>query len=338
MTNLTNKMKFNVVGGFVIITLVLQLCGCTKEKKVKKAKADKEHKVASDTIFDRESPYYIFIQKNHPEALKDKLFFFKEKDIDLDGSMEAVVAFSKETDAGTLAENVFVLKNDNGVIKQIVLKDIDIYSIDEVKIISLKGKRQSYICFNLFEGPYQEAFAIYELKGNKLEQICISDSFNKDYEDYDDELIKTNNSNEFDGYSQDISYYFFNLKKIYAFENDVFKFKNKYYVVEDYPNPVVSVVLQYMSIKSLDFHDDIINKRLDELSLGNSDLLSNVNWSLAYTSAIDDDEVLKIAEKSEYSTIVTVDFLDSKTDINYYLRFELKKTNEKWQITKIELL
>lgn len=354
MTNLTNKMKFNVVGGFVIITLVLQLCGCTKEKKVKKAKADKEHKVASDTIFDRESPYYIFIQNNYPKAIKDKMLFFQEKDIDLDGINEAVVALGQNTESGPHINNLFVLKNDSGTVKQVIgrfnLNDPDFFAND-VNLIALQGQQQSYIAVKYYSvSNNNTGISIFELTNNQMNVIKETNlsGFKKEYEE---KLIDDNDDNEYEGYYQRETYdYRINYYKDtnFIFENGICKEKSSQNYMDSYPDAIQDVLLQYIRLRSEPLSDNIINYRLNELCIdSNANTIKwNKNWyGIGVRSYYDirdgvDFGIFEIQEDDETANVTATNkYVDEyKVEHFYQLQFELQKTDDKWQITKVEIL
>ena len=116
-------MKNTIIVSILLFALMFQISGCKKEETYKKnnsvSKKKAKVETVSDTIFDRKNIFYPFIKKNHPEALNDKVSFFQEKDLDLDGQNEMIIAFSRDSDAGPFTQNLFVLKNDNGTIKEI---------------------------------------------------------------------------------------------------------------------------------------------------------------------------------------------------------------------------
>ena len=353
MKNLINKMKFNAIIWVAIIGLALQLSSCNKEKKVKtKSHPDKEI-IASDTIFDRESPYYIFIQKNNPKAIKGKVLFFKEKDIDLDGLNEAIVAFGENTSRGPHIKNLFVLKNDHGIVKQVIcyfnLND-SAFHADEVSLISLQGKQQSYICVNYISKLLSRGVSVFELTNNHLESICQTElSGLKD--EYIESLIDKNDDGEYDGYlrryiKDDKLRYFRDTESV--FENGIFKAKETQNFINRYPDNVQDVLLQYIRLRSLSFTDGIVNYRLDELCSDKEASLINWNKKWYYLSPRTDFQIenninvdfLDIQENDDKASVTATYNLEEEKDVKgiYQLQFELEKTADKWKITKVEIL
>ncbi|KAF2339783.1 hypothetical protein [Flavobacterium tistrianum] len=342
-------MKNTIIVYALLFVLIFQLTSCKKDnsKTQNETVKDKtESKAVFDTIFDRKNPYYAFIKKNHPKALNenDKVSFFKESDLDLDGQDEVILAFERDSDAGPFIQNLFVLKNENGIIKEIKFNsNYEKYEFDNIELISLKGKDKPYIKLETFEGPSAIGFAIYEMVDNQIKQTFLSASVGKNSYEYDDSLTDSQKNGFFDGYTQTLMYELFNVENIFSFENNTFKLKKRSCVFENYPKEVESVVTQYICLKSLGFTDKASSKRLDELCLDknvNELALNTEIWKSAYLKIITDgDDGLKIDEiEAEFGAILTVDFNDSKKNVNYQLRFKLIETNEKWQITKIELI
>lgn len=335
-------MKNTIIMSILLFVLMFQLTSCKEDSKSqnKDIKTKTETKAVFDTIFDRKNPYYAFIKKNHPKALNDEVSFFQESDLDLDGKDEVILAFERDSDAGPFIQNLFILKKEDGIIKEIK-SNFGNYTFDNIQLISLKGKDKPCIMLEIFEGPSELGFAIYEMIDNQIKQTFLSASVGLNYIEYYDSLIDSKKDGYYDKYIQDIVYSDFKLEKEYVFENELFVLKNKHYILNKYPDTERWVVMQYMSIKSLDFYDNTINKRLQQISLHNSnELLSKANWDLAFKSALQDVEALKIDEQSEFGTTITVDFTDSKKNIEYKLQFELEETSEssgKWQITNVSL-
>lgn len=348
------KMNFKSIICLLLIALALQLSSCEKEKKVKKAKTDKEQTVASDTIFDRESPYYIFIQKNNAKAIKDKVLFFQEKDIDLDGLNEAVVALGQNTDKGPHINNLFVLKNDNGVIKQIIggfnLNDPDFFA-NEVSLIALQGQQQNYICVKYYSVlNTNTGISIFEVTNNHLSVICKTrlSRFEKEYEE---KLIDENDDDEYEGYYQRETYdYRINYYKDtnFVFENGVCKENGSQNYMDSYPDAIQDVLLQYIRLRSEPFNDNIINYRLNQLCVDrNANAIKwNKNWYgvgvRSYYHIRDgvDFGIFEIREEDDTANVTATNkYLDKDNSEGFYqLQFELQKTDDKWQITKVEVV
>lgn len=263
-------MKNSITIAIILLVLMLQITGCKKDSKTqnKAIKTKTETKAVFDTIFDRKSPYYSFIQKNHPKALNDEVSFFQESDLDLDGQDEIILAFQRDSDAGPFLENFFVLKNENGIIKEIKNNfDFENYSYSDIQLISLKGKSKYYIKVETFEGPYASGFAIYEMINNEIKQFFISPSVGKNYREYDDSLVDSKKDGQFDSYIQNITYQNLTVQNTFSFENGISKLKKTDYIFEEYPQDVESLIKHYMCIRSINFSNKKLNERLQELCL-----------------------------------------------------------------------
>ncbi|KAF2339782.1 hypothetical protein [Flavobacterium tistrianum] len=348
-------MKIKSIIFFVLIALALQLNSCTKEKKTKSAKAHSEQKIASDTIFDRESPYYIFIQKNNPDLIKEKLFFFKEQDIDLDGINEAIVALGNYTEEGTKIRYLFILKNDKGTIKQVIgsfnLNDSDFFA-NEVSLIKLQNQQETCIAvkYNLVSSS-NTGVSIFELKNNHLNVIQETrlSRFEKEYEE---RLVDDDDDGEYEGYSQRVTYdgrinYYKDTN--FAFENGICIEKGSQNYMDAYPDEIQDVLLQYIRLRSEPFNDNIINYRLNELCIdANANAIKwNKNWygigvrSYYHIRDGDDFGICEIQEEDDDTAIViaTNKYLDPDKNQGFYqLQFSLQKTLDKWQITKVEVI
>lgn len=337
-------MRNNKILSVLFLVLMLQVTGCKKEEPKKKnnnvSEKVKTAPIVNDTIFDKKSPYYSFIQKNYPEALHDKVIYFKEKDLDLDGQNEAIIAFGNDSDSDSLVDNLLVLKNNQGSIKEIKANfGLEKYSFSKIQLISLKGENKCYISVEIFEDLSVTGFAIYEMIDNQIKQVFISGSVDENSKDYNDVLISSCNNGLFDGYIQNIQYYLFKIKKEFVYEKGNFKLKQKYFVMEEYPDSVFYVIMQYISLRSINFTDKISNQRLQELCLdktANPGPLKVETWNLIYRNL--NNNSVQMQDDDDYNTKATVEFSDLDKNINYQLKFELQNTNEKWQITKVEVV
>lgn len=328
----------------LLFVLMFQLTSCKEDSKSrnKDIKTKTETKAVFDTIFDRKNPYYAFIKKNHPKALNDEVSFFKEADLDLDGQDEVILAFSKDSDAGPFLENFFVLKNENGIIKEIK-NDFDFgnYSYKDIQLISLRGKSKSYIKVETFEGPYAFGFAIYEMINNQIKQVFISPSVGKNYREYDDSLVDSKKDGQFDTYIQNILHQNLTVENTFSFENGISKLKKTDYIFEGYPGDIEALINHYMCIRSINSSNNKLNQRLQLLCnyKNANELLSRETWGLIYNYSIENIEPIKINMNEEELTAEAVlDFKDSKKNIDYQLKFDLQKNGEKWQITNIEVI
>jgi len=334
-------MKKSIIFKIIMISVVLQLASCGKEqKKDQKEKIVNQEQVL-DTVFDSKNPYYLFIQKNHPQILKEnKLMSFHEKDIDLDGIKEGIVALGQfSDDSGIALEHLFILKNDQGVIKEIIC-DFEKYRsffITNISLISLQNKKQSYLLL----GGMDDGFVIFELVNNKLKEICVSP-----HSEYDGsyEFIDSNSDGKYEGYiHKEIN--IIPTENHFVFENGVAKKTNTKVEIPDYPENIKDVVYQYIGLQSLGASFckiPEVNKRIGELCIDKS--AAATKWERSawndtcamYFSDKWDGVQFDIDEKID-SAIVFVDCDDCKT-LTVGLRFELQKLGNKWQIIALDAL
>jgi hypothetical protein len=135
---------------------------------------------------------------------------------------------------------------------------------------------------------------------------------------------------------------FYKIDSKFIFKDNVFQPLIKHIEIPNYPDEIKGVLLQYISLCSLDFGEITeLNSRLKNLCI---DEISNLEWDknvwadgyrntyFKFNGQIKFD----IGEKTENATASAVFFDEVNKKHNIF--FELKKSNEKWQITKIELL
>jgi hypothetical protein len=331
-------MRYNIILGIIIISLSVLISSCKNEKEVKKEK--KSEIIASDTVFNSKNPYYIFIQKHNPEALKEnQLIYFKEEDIDLDGKKEAIIGIGKSEEDEL--DYLFLLKNDNKAVKKIY--DFDKYknSVSNVKFVSLQQKKQKYIYLELFRED-SEGFVLFELVDNNVKEILYSLPPNGKGSD---QLVDNDKDGKYDGYVQLRNYIetlYYSIEANYVFKDNKFKMSKIHVDIDpDYPSTIEEVLLQYISLRSLDFGESKEVK--DQLKLICTDENAHVikwnkeKWGEAYIKnymGSSDEPKFEMQEDSNTTTVIYMDE-DQK---EYQLKFELKKSDSKWQITKVELI
>lgn len=333
----------------MLVVLSLQLISCKKEKENGEKDKTTDVSVASDTIFSSGNPYYTFIQKNNPNVLKEnKLIYFKEEDIDLDGKKEAIVALGevdKDNILQTSVSDLFLLRNDNGIIKKLAYNfGKDTYFINEVEIIKLQGKRESCIYLGLTNSSNLEGFSLFELIDNKLKNFCYSASGSGVGED---SLVDKDHNGIYDGYVQfrsnmDVLYY--EVDAHYVFKDNVFKHAETHVEISpDYPDGIEEVLLQYISLRSLDFGESKeVNKRLKLICKDQTaDALkwNKTVWAQAYIANYlgFEKKINFDIDLQEVYEIATATFIDDHQK-EYQCQFTMEMTNYKWQIIKVELL
>ena len=343
MKNLINKMKFNAIIWVVIIGLALQLSSCAKEKKAQAKTKDKEI-IASDTVFDRKSPYYSFIQKNHPEALSHELVYFKVEDIDLDGKQEAIVALGKldkEDENNTEINQIFLLRKDNGIIESLYDFEKFCYSIYNIGLVSLQGKKEKCICLYTKNYTRASGFHLFELLNNKVINLCSRLSFSRYINNY---LVDNDKDGKYDGYEQFLTYtyaLFYDVTRSYVFKKGDFKWsKTHVEIPSEYPDTINEILLQYISLRSLNLGESKeVSERLNLICTNQN--VSNIKWNKAiwgkgyeYTYLGMEGQIEFEIQEGTYTTIATYIDEDQKA---YQCQFEVAKTADKWQITKVTI-
>lgn len=339
-------MKNKLILRILIVVLALQLISCSKEKATDKKEKTSKKLIASDTIFDSKNPYYIFIQKHSPEALKEKkLIYFKEEDIDLDGKKEVLVALGeidKEDETQTSVSDLFLLRNDNGIIKKIAYNfGKEGYFVYRVKLVYLQGKKQSCIYLGLTNGVNLKGFSLFELVNDKMKKIVYSASGTGVG---DDDLVDDNQDGKYDGYVQyrsNIDALYYDVEAHYVFEDDVFKLSETHVEIpKEYPDTIEGILLQYISLRSLNFGESKeVNQRLKLLCKdpnANSIKWNKTAWTEGYFKSYMelDGKIEFQIQDGDYASIAT--YIDENQK-QYQLKFDVEKVDDKWQITKVQL-
>ncbi|KAF2339781.1 hypothetical protein [Flavobacterium tistrianum] len=339
-------MKNKLILRVLLLVLAIQLTSCGKEKTTDVKEETSQKLMVSDTIFDSKNPYYIFIQKNNPEVLKEnKLIYFKEEDIDFDGKKEAIVALGeidKEDEMQTSVSDIFLLRNENGVIKKIDDFGSYGYTIYTVKLVSLQGKRQKYIYLGLTNGANLKGFSLQELENNKLKKICTSASATGVG---NDDLVDENNDGKYDGYVQlrngiDALYYEIDIH--YIFKNGTFQQSRTHVEIPpEYPDTIEEILLQYISLRSLGFGESKeVNQRLKLICKDQnaSSLKWNADaWAEGYFNSYMelDNRIQFQIQEDTYTTTATYTDENKK---QYECQFELREYGNIWQIIKVTIL
>ncbi|MFC4475627.1 hypothetical protein [Flavobacterium chungangensis] len=329
-------MKFSVVFRIAVIILIVQLVSCTKEKK--EVKVNKE--IESDTIFNSGNPYYAFILKSNPDIIKDnELVYFKVEDIDLDGKQEAIVALGKldkEDENNTEINQIFLLRKDNGIIKKLNTNFNDFTIINEVELVSLKGIKQKFIRLSIIERGSSHGLVLFELNGDKVKEFLSSTPVGEGscY------LIDKNNDGEYDGY---VKFFFFTdavhyeVEEAYVLKDKKFKLSQTHVKISDYPKTIEDLLLQYISLRSLEIKSSEISERLEQVCIDQDALAIKWNvdaWEMGLLEYFDDPDTLKVQIQDDNTATVTYIDDNKKT---YQCQFEVAKTADKWQITKVTI-
>lgn len=336
-------MKYQKTVPIFLILLSLQLSSCAKEQKTNKSKSTV--KVNSVSVDKFNNPYCRFIEKNNPDLFKDNAFvYFEEEDIDLDGNKEALVVLGEigkdyKEDASTTA--IFLLRNENGIIKNLNYDFSSSFYTGDVKFISLNGKRQKFIYVEITNEMSMYGFTLDELINNQIKNFYFKDSPSGYGSNY---LVDKDNDGKYDGYEEfrkkeDVLFY--EITESYTFKNNGFqKAATHVEIPPEYPDTIEGLLLQYISLRSLQFDESIeVTKRL-KLICKDPDASSikfNSDWGYAYTKNYLDYDG-KIEFQTDEETYVTTANFISDDKKKYQCEFELKEDYNNWQITKVTMI
>jgi hypothetical protein len=139
-------MKNNLMLKFILLTLLIQLGSCKKDKVALSYMPSFVQKVEPDTIINLKKRSLLFLKKTHPLLFQNnvEVVYYQEKDIDLDGQTEILLAFGFKDSVTIKRVTGFVLlRNEPKGIAEIV-KDYDFsfkrhyYHMNDIRLISLQ--------------------------------------------------------------------------------------------------------------------------------------------------------------------------------------------------------
>lgn len=282
--------------------------------------------------FDLKKPYLAFLNKKHPELLDnvDAGYFYEEKDIDLDGRKEVVIAFEN----GPSIERLFVLRNKKGKIEEIANWGYANMFYD-VKLISFYGTKPIYICFESNYNPNSNGnYLLYEFVGNKLKDV-----YNLGFYAI---LVDIDNDGLYDGaidtcpkcFNSGRNYY--EYTQYFSLENDGFKLVNMNVSLPNYPNTISNVLIQYLMLKSSSYVDEHwklknipseVNQRLRQLCLDKEACEIKIKYADYLNEYKEAD--FSIKQNNNRATATLINGKKEK------LFFQLEKLKDKWHIVKI---
>lgn len=346
------RMYSTVILMFFLIQLCILLNCCVKVKTEEIngeiIESSSENLVTGDTTISSNNRYYLYIKDKYPKLFTttssrpSNLIYYKEKDINLDCHKEIILAFGSQEEDLTMngIDAFFILQDYFNTIKEIKV-DFDgtfqreHYSKNDIKLISLQGKNQSYICLGVTDHEYFGGFMLLEMKNDTIKEFYYS-KLKKD-ENGNSKLFDKNHDGQYDGYLKrrhlHKSGYRFNTE--YVFENDTFNPSVIHVEIPDYPNDIKGLLMQYISLRSLGVVESTeVKERLKELSITNNPEIDEKAWANAYS--VYSDKIKYNIKESTNTAIALVAYNNSIK--KYQLKFELQKSDDKWQITKVELL
>jgi len=346
----------SIMSTFILILSCLLLGCCVKVKGEKNngeiTENSSERLETSDTIISKTNRYYLYIKDKYPKSFIANLFepnllkpnelvYYKEKDIDLDGHKEIIIAIGKKEEDLTMwdVDYFFILRDYFNVIKEIKV-DYDrkfrreLYRPNDIKLISLQGKKQNYICLGITDSQYFGGFMLLEMKNDTLKEFYYS-RLDKD-ESGRSKLLDKNHDGQYDGYLKRGHKYksVYRLDTEYVFENNTFNPSDIHVRIPDYPNDIKGILMQYISLRLLGVVESTeVKERLKELCITNNPEIDEEAWANAYS--LYSDKIEYNIKESAHTAIAEVIYNNTN---KYQLKFQLRKSDDKWQITKIELL
>ncbi|WP_256758120.1 hypothetical protein [Cohnella sp. WQ 127256] len=279
-------------------------------------------------------------------SAEDKIVFYEEEDLDLDGVKEIIVALGtpgEDANSSSISQ-VYILHNIKGKVEQLVDPLISGgYYLYDIKLIRLQDMPKVYIYCGNTNGADLLGFEIYELADNELQPVAYSASATGVG---DDELLDINKDGQYDSYVQNrMSYdvFYYPVQRTFVWENKDFVIDHTFVELPPYPDNARDVLLQYISLKVLN-EDKApeVDARLAELYSNSNAINVEPSWD-SWNSAVS-NTILEIGEpeaqldikldEKENSTVANVTFQESNKI--YKISFELSKVDGKWSITAFQ--
>lgn len=271
----------------------------------------------------------------HKNEIDNKIKYYKIDDIDLDGNNEILIVAGYNDFEFV---RIIVLRDVNGTIELINdnLKDSG-YENYNADIIQLKDTNKKYINIKVTNGGNLNGFVLYDLTGNELNIIESSSSYTGTG---NDELLDSDNDGKYDGFVQDRYSYdtlYYDIQFYYIWNGKEFIYNNMDIDLNEYPNDIKSVILEYMSLYYLyDGKNEQIYKRLNELSdvdiFNDGYIEISKLYSPIYNSLLEINEEIDFSiDEYEENTYVNITWKDEEENI-YSYNLNLKQINGKWKI------
>lgn len=336
---------------FVLVVSLILLNSCEKiktEKNKDTIKTSVDVLQTKDTIINSKNRYYLYITDKYPKILDNgnKLIYYKEKDLDLDGHTEIVMGFGtsernlkiKRLGSFFVIRDLYKSKRALRVAYDYTFRNSIGYYKNDIKIISLQGKKQSYIYLGVTGKDSFQGFMLLELNDDDI----VRDFFYCGLEGIgfgNNKLVDKNNDGQYDGYVQINAFREYVVTTNFVYKNNLFKKSNVAVQIPDYPNNISGVLMQYISLRSLDFGESAeVNQRLKQLYP--SDQINNIEWNkevwkMAYSYYSDSNKTIKFDVKKENGKITAIATCIDSEKQKHQLKFELQKNKGKWQIIKL---
>lgn len=298
-----------------------------------------------DTIINSKNRYYLFITNKYPKLLTRgrELVYYKEKDLDLDGNTEIILGFGfkdknlkiQKVSAFFVIRDFFKAKRDLRVEYDYTFRNSIGYYKNDIKIISLQGKKQSYIYLGVSNDDSFGGFVLLELNDDDI----VRDFFYCGFEGVGfgkNMLVDKNNDGQYDGYEQIRKIGDYIVTTNFIYKNNLFKQSHIQVQIPHYPNNISEVLLQYIALRSLDLGESReVNQRLRELYPADvaKDLKWNKEaWRIAYAYYSNSNKTINFNVKKENGKTTAIANYRDSFQREHQLRFELQKNKRKWQI------
>ncbi|MEN2777120.1 hypothetical protein ABCY62_19040 [Acetivibrio clariflavus] len=329
-----------IVSMLVLIILSMNLISCSRNTvdKVDNEKNDNQIENAVKKTSNTSDLIKAYINEKLIED-NEKILFYSDEDIDLDGNNEVIVAIGTEGEdkLSTYIGKAYVLKEIDGEIKQIGDNFAEsIYAVYEVKLISLAGDEKKYIYCGLTNGANLIGFSIFELGDKEFKEIAYSASPTGAGSD---EIIDSDNDGKIDGYVQnrwsyDVLYY--PVKNIYEYNNQKFELVKTEVELPEYPNTPEEIVREYIALNVLEFQkSEEVSERLGKLC--SQDVRGGIDFSneelfeaLAFEKLeFESDQEIAAKENGAKANVIV------SVEGNKRYKFTLNKENDIWSIENI---
>lgn len=332
-----------IVSMLILIMLAMNLVSCSKNTvdNVDNEKNDNQIENTVKNTSNASDLIKAYINEELIEA-DEKILFYYDEDIDLDGNNEVIVAIGTEGEdkLSTYIKKAYVLKVVDGEIKQIGDNFAQSsYAVYEVELISLAGDEKKYIYCGLTNGLNLEGFRIIELDDKGLNEIAYSASATGAGSD---EIVDSDNDGKIDGYVQnrwsyDVLYY--PVKNIYKYNNKKFELVETNVVLPDYPVAPEDVVREYLALNVLDLNkSEEVSERLGKLC--HQDVKGAIDFSndeLFEALLFEELEFESDKEITAKENGITANVIVS-IEGNKRYKFTLNKEKDIWSIGNIVIL
>jgi hypothetical protein len=276
----------------------------------------------------------------------EHILFFANKDIDLDGKNEIIIAAgTPESEyVPTYFSQVLVFREEDNDLVQIDenLAGTSGYSVYEVKLIKMQDLPGEFLYLGLTNGVSLFGFSILELKNNHFIDFCYSASATGSGNDV---LKDFNNDGQYDGYIKNRGSYdvlYFPVIRTYMLQGREFVLKGETIEVGDYPNGIIEVIMQYLSLIAIEPEiSPEAKKRLSELCTDKDEestaYIANYWHSAVLNTILDMDDKIEFDIVEEKDTAEVVAKFQSN-NVEHKCVFHLSYADGRWFIDEVNYI